>query len=469
MEATIDPHQAIQEILGPELAEMLAAGANKDAHDALVHLLEPEIADVLMFLAPAQRAIAFRLLPRDRAAEVFTYLSAESQEELLKELTSDQMAHLFNEMAPDDRAELFDELPGNLVQRLLAVMTPENRKATESILNYPLESVGRFMTPNYLRLKSDWSVQRALDHIRQRGRQAGSLDTLYVTDERNRLLHEVRLSDVLLTDPDARISTLTGSAVPSLRATDDQESAVRAMERYDRPVLPVVEKDNTLVGIVTFDDVADVAQEEVTEDIQKMGAVEALEEPYIDVAIPTLIRKRAVWLGILFFGQMATISALERFEGQLEKAAVLVLFIPLLISSGGNSGSQAASLIIRALALGEITLTDWWRVMRREIICGLSLGLLLATFGAARVWMGEAFGWSDYNGHVALVCLTVATTLMMIVLWGTVVGSMLPILLKRIGLDPASSSTPLVSTIMDVTGIVIYFLTAIAILRGTLL
>ncbi|MDX2200379.1 MAG: magnesium transporter [Phycisphaerae bacterium] len=469
MEAVVDPHQALQEILGPEIEAMLAAGQTKEVHDSLVHLIEPEIADVLLFLSPHHRAVAFRLLPRDRAAEVFTYLPFETQEALLEQLTSDQMAQLFNAIAPDDRAELFDELPGALVQRVMNLITPENRHITELLLNYPEQSVGRFMTPNYLRLKADWTMQRALDHIRQRGRAAGSLDTLYVTDDRNHLLHEVRLQDVLFAEPTAKIATLSGGMVPSLRATDDQEEAVRAMERYDRPVLPVVEKDNTLVGIVTFDDVADVAEEEVTEDIQKMAAVEALDEPYIDVSIPTLVRKRAVWLGILFFGQMATISALEHFEGHLQKAAVLMLFIPLLISSGGNTGSQAASLIIRALSLGEITIYDWWRVMRREVLCGLSLGALLATFGALRVWAGEWFGWSDYGGYAGLVSLTVAASLLVIVLWGTLVGSMLPIILKRLGLDPASSSTPLVSTLMDVTGIVIYFMTALTLLRGTLL
>lgn len=465
----VDPRHYVQELLGPDIAEMIADGQTFAARDALLVLLDPEVADILQFLSPAQRAIAFRLLPRERAADVFTFLPPEMQEKLLAELTSEQMSQLMNEMDPDDRVELLDELPGEVVQRLLQLMTPENRAATETILNYPPESVGRSMTPRYLRLKTEWTVQGALDHIRRFGRTVETFDVLYVTDERGRLLHEVPLTELLLAEPSKKVADLAGGNVPSLRATDDQEAAVFAMERYDRPVLPVVDRDNVLVGIVTFDDVADIAEEEVTEDIQKMAAVEALDEPYISVPILKLIRKRALWLGVIFIGQTATISVLAGFQSQLERAAILMLFIPLLISSGGNSGSQASSLIIRALSLGEVRPRDWWRVLRRELACGISLGVMLAALAVFRIALWHGLGWSQPTDHIGLITLTAAVALTTIVVWGTLVGGTLPLALQRAGLDPATSSTPLVSTILDVTGILIYFGTAIVILRGTLL
>lgn len=468
MESVAAQQIAVRELVAPEIAELLRAGRTTEVRANLIELLDPEIADVLLALEPAQRAVAFRLLPRPRAASVYTYIPTEESEELVEQLTSEQLARLLEAMEPDDRVEQLDELPAEVVQRILAHMTPENRNLTQTILNYPIESVGRFMTPNYLRVKREWTAERALDHVRTQGKRVESLNKLYVTDAAGKLVNEIRLREVLLAEPSEVIGNLAVSQVVALQATDDQEEAVHAMERYDSPVLPVVNPDGVLVGIVTFDDVADVAEEEVTEDIQKMAAVEALDEPYISIPLHTLIRKRAIWLGILFIGQMATISALAIFSKQLEKAEALILFIPLLISSGGNSGSQAASLIIRALALGEIGLADWWRVMRREFICGLALGALLATFGALRIILWSFMGWSAQD-YVGLLCVTVGVSLLAIVTWGTLVGSMLPILLERIGFDPASSSTPLVATILDVTGIVIYFTTAMVVLRGTML
>lgn len=469
MESVATQPVAVRELIAPEIAELLRAGRTTEARANLIEFLDPEIADVLLALEPAQRAVAFRLLPRARAASVYTFIPADESEELVEQLTSDQLARLLEEMEPDDRVEQLDELPAAVVQRILAAMTPENRALTQTILNYPLESVGRFMTPNYLRVKSEWTAERALEQIRKRGGRVESLNKLYVTDAAGKLLNEVRLREVLLAGPQDIIGDLATSQVVALQATDDQEEAVRAMERYDSPVLPVVNSDGVLVGIVTFDDVADVAEEEATEDIQKMAAVEKLDEPYITVPLPTLIRKRAIWLGILFVGQMATISALAIFEKQLQKAEALILFIPLLISSGGNSGSQAASLIIRALSLGEIGFSDWWRVMRREFLCGIALGSLLATFGAGRIIVWNLLGWGPIDDYIAQLCITVGISLLAIVTWGTLVGSMLPIMLQRIGFDPASSSTPLVATILDVTGIVIYFSTAMFVLRGTML
>ena len=456
-------------LVAPDIAELLDHARAKEARDALVYLLDAEIVDVLEALEPRYRGIAFRLLPHDRAAEVFPSLPPEYQEELLQDLSSQRLAQLFNEMDPDDRVELLDEMPGELVNRVLPLMGAEERRETQTILGYPPESIGRFMTPNYVRVRPEWTVQQVLEHIRRRGGDAETLDTLYVIEPNGRLMAEVRLHDLLLAPADAQVGTLMSTNVPSLRARDDQEVAVSEFDRHDRPVLPVVDSRGVLVGVVTFDDVADVAEEEVTEDIHKMAAVEALEEPYLSASIPTLLRKRGIWLGVLFLGQMLTISAMESFESELGKAAVLMLFVPLLISSGGNTGSQAASLVIRGMAIGEIGVSDWWRILLREFACGCCLGLFLGLMGALRVVMWQQVGWAEYGVHWMLLSVAVGTALVGIVVWGTFVGGMLPLLFKRLGVDPATSSAPFVTTIVDVSGIVIYFLTATAILRGTLL
>lgn len=455
-------------LVAPDIAEMLGQGYAHEARAALLSLFDAEISDVLMELDRQQRGLAFRLLPRDRAAEVFTFLPHEPQEDLLEDLSSQQLAQLFAEMPPDDRAELFEELPGNLVIKLLKLMGPEERHATQIILGYPEDSIGRQMTPDYIRVRPDWTVQRVLEHIRRRGEDAETLDTLYVADRAGQLVADVRLRDVLLAQPDELIEALMSTHVPSLNARDDQEIAVLEFERHDRPVLPVVDSKGELVGVVTFDDVADVAVEEVTEDIHKMAAVEALEEPYLHVSIPTLVRKRGIWLGVLFLGQMLTINAMESFEKALDKLPLLVLFVPLLISSGGNTGSQAASLVIRAMAIGEIGLRDWWRILLREFACGCLLGLLLGSIGALRIVIWHKTGLSDYGAEWLLLSLAIGTALVGIVIWGTFIGGMLPLLFRRLGVDPATSSAPFVTTIVDISGIVIYFLTVLTILRGSL-
>jgi magnesium transporter len=325
------------------------------------------------------------------------------------------------------------------------------------------------MTPDYLTLRPDMTVQQGLDHIRRYGKHAESLNRLYVVDERGRLEDDVALRDVLLSDPAVKIESFMDRAAPSLRATADREEAVRMMERYDLPVLPVVDRDNVLVGIVTFDDVADVAEEEATEDIHKLGGMAALDEPYLTAPFFELVRKRGVWLLILFGGGMLTITAMGMFQEQIDKVVALALFMPLIIASGGNSGSQAASLIIRAIALGEVSMRDWWRVVRRELASGLTLGVFLGALGMGIVLLFQAIGGVDLMGHPMLIGATVATALVCVVVCGTLVGSMLPFVLRRFGLDPATGSTPMVATVVDVTGLLIYFTTAIIYLRGTIL
>jgi magnesium transporter len=460
---------AMTELLMPELTEMLDARQNHLVRETLIELYDAEIADLLSALDARNRVLAFLLLPRERAANVFTFLPLHEQERLLAELKPDQLATLFEAMAPDDRVALFDELPHKLADSLLALLRPEQRAQTQILLNYPPHSVGRVMTTQFITLEPDWTVAQASDHIRRHAKEAETLETIFVTDRRGKLIDDVRLRQLFLAAPEARIDTLIDGNVVSLRATADREEAVRVFEKYDRPVLAVVDDHNILIGNVTFDDVADVAEQEMTEDLQKIGGMEALDVPYMESSIWTLFRKRGVWLSVLFLGEMLTATAMQFFEKEIKKAAVLALFLPLIISSGGNSGSQASTLVIRAMALGEVRRRDWSKVLRREVACGLLLGLLLGVMGLLRIHVWEWLNFYDYGGHYHLVGYTVAVALIGVVLWGTIMGSMLPLILRRLGLDPATISAPLVATLVDVTGLIIYFTTALLILRGTLL
>ena len=324
------------------------------------------------------------------------------------------------------------------------------------------------MTPDFVSVRKEWTIRHVLDHVRAHGRDSETLNVIYVVNGDNRLIDDLRIREILLAPLHAVVSDLCDNRFVSLNATDDKKEAVEVFRKYDRTVLPVIDSHGRLVGIVTLDDVLDVAEEEATREIQKFGGLEALDEPYMSTPLLEMIRKRATWLVILFVGEMLTATAMGYFETEIKRAVVLALFVPLIISSGGNSGSQAATLIIRALALGEVKLRDWWRVMRREILSGLLLGLILGTIGFLRIALWSAFS-SLYGEHWMLVGLTVSCSLLGIVLWGTLTGSMLPFILKRLGIDPATSSAPFVATLVDVTGLIIYFSVALVILHGTLL
>jgi magnesium transporter len=378
------------------------------------------------------------------------------------------VAAVLDEMSADDRTALLEELPGEVTRRLLDLLSPEERAVARSLLGYPEDSIGRLMTPDYLHVREGWTVQQVLDHIRRYGRDSETLNVLYVVDEAGKLIDDLRMRELLLVDPARRVGEIIDRDFVALNATDDQETAVAAFRRYDRTALPVVDSSGALVGIVTVDDVLDVAEEEATEDIQKLGGTEALDEPYLAIGLPTLIKKRAPWLVVLFLGEMLTATAMGFYESEIERAVVLALFIPLIISSGGNSGSQATTLIIRALAVGEVTLADWWRVVRRELVAGLALGTMLGVIGFLRVVLwSEATG--DYSPYAVGIGITVGSALLGVVLWGCLTGSVLPLLLKRLGFDPATSSAPFVATLVDVTGLVIYFTVASLLLSGKLL
>ena len=455
-------------LIKPDLEELIRGRSFGELREFLLDLPVPDLAELLDESAPEDRAVLFRLLPRSLAADAFEYLGLQAQEELLRGLGDEHVAAVLNEMAPDDRTALLEELPGQVTKRLLDLLSPEERAVARSLLGYPEYSTGRLMTPDYLAIREDWTVQQVLDHIRRFGRDSETLNVLYVVDEEGKLIDDVRMRELLFVDPGRKVAELMDRDYVELNATDDQETAVAAFKRYDRPVLPVVDSAGVLVGIVTADDVLDVAEEEATEDFQKIGGVEALEEPYLAISLRSLVGKRAPWLVLLFLGEMLTATAMGFFEHEIAQAVVLALFIPLIISSGGNSGSQAATLIIRALALGEVRLTDWWRVMRRELVTGLALGIILGAIGFVRIAVGAAVT-DDYGPHWVALAITVSAALLGVVLWGTITGSLFPLLLKRVGLDPATSSAPFVATMVDVTGLIIYFSLASALLRGKLL
>ncbi|MBL8762947.1 MAG: magnesium transporter [Phycisphaerae bacterium] len=460
------------QLIEPEVLELIREERYDELREVLHAIPNADVADIIADLSPTDAAIAFRFLPRDDAGETFAYLSAEKQEELIGRLGDKGAVRVVEAMDIDDRARLLDELPTEVAQRIIGSLAPEERRATQAILGYPPKSVGRLMTPDYISLRPEWTIARAMEHVRKFGRDAETINVVYVVDERGVLVDDLRLRQVLLSEPDQTIESIMNRDFVALRAEDPQEEAVRQLTRYDRVALPVVDSRGALLGIVTHDDVADVAQEEATEDMQKMGGVNALEEPFMSASVFSLFKKRAPWLALLFMSELLTSNAIAFFEDEIKRAAILAAFIPAIISSGGNSGSQASTLVIRALGLREIEVSDWLRVLRRELLVGAILGGLIGAIGVLRInlfgWMGW-FSDADVQRHYGILSVTMGLTLLGVVLWGSVMGAMLPFALKKCRLDPAASSTPFVATLVDVTGIVIYFTCAIFVLRATLL
>jgi len=427
-----------------------------------------ELADAVADLHENDRAIVFRLLPKEKAAETFEYLDLDIQKSLLKALGHEEVSAILNEMSPDDRTAFLQELPGYIVKQLIDSLSPSERSVARTLLGYPEESVCRLMIPEYISVTREWTVKEVLDHIRGHAKDIESLDFIYVTDQNGKLIDDVRMRDFLVASLDSRVSELMDESFVHLSAADTKEKAVEIFKRYDRAALPVMDNDGFLLGVITIDDVLDVMEKCDTQDIQKFGGLEALDYPYVKTPLLEMVKKRAGWLVVLFLGEMLTATAMGYFENEIAKAVVLALFVPLIISSGGNSGSQAATLIIRAMALQEITLKDWWMVMRREIFSGLLLGIVLGCIGFMRIAIWSAFS-NLYGAHWILVAMTVGFSLVGVVIWGTLSGSMLPFFLRRMGFDPAASSAPFVATLVDVTGLIIYFTFAAIILRGTLL
>jgi magnesium transporter len=459
----------IGNLLAPELNELIRQRNFTQLREILCDFPAPDIAEIFVDLKPGDEAVLLRLLPHDLAAEVFEYLPREDQEQTLHAMGTEEVAGILNDISPDDRTALLEELPSAMTQKLLSLLKPEERKIATELLGYPKGSIGRRMTPEYVAVKQNWTVAEVLEHLRREKHKSDAVSQLYVVDERGHLLDFVRLRDLVVAEANTPVTELLQNQNLALNATDDQETAIAAFRKYDVTILPVVDGKGVIVGVVTVDDVLDLAEREATEDIQKLGGVEALDAPYLKIGMLSMVKKRAGWLSALFLGEMLTASAMNHFEGELASAIVLGSFIPLIISSGGNSGSQATSLIIRAMAVRDVTLRDWWRVMSREIFAGLALGCVLAALGAVRILTWHYLGLKDYGPHFFLIAGTVACSLIGVVLFGSLAGAMLPFLLRRLGFDPAVSSAPFVATLVDVTGLIIYFTVAYLILHGTLL
>lgn len=427
-----------------------------------------DIADMIIANPLADQTGIFEALPFDRGVLVFEYLPFRSQINILNAIPSENVAKLLDALSPDDRTHLLSELPADAVNQLLKYLSPRERALSLRLLGYPENSVGRLMTPEYIAVKLDWTVQKVLDDIRKNGRDSETINVVYAVDDKGRLIDDFRIRQLLIASLDTVLKNMADHTFIALDVTDDQEKAVQVFHKYERAAMPVVDAKGVLLGIVTIDDIMDASIEENTEDIQKIGGSEALTEPYLDTPFANLMQKRLGWLLILFVGEMLTASAMGYFEEEIAKAVVLALFVPLIISSGGNAGSQASTLVIRAMALGEVGMKDWWRVMRREVFSGLFLGTVLGCVGFLRIGL-----WSQFSGiygeHWLLVAWTIFFALIGVVLWGTLAGSMLPLVLRRCGFDPAVSSAPFVATLVDVTGLIIYFSIAIALLSGTLL
>ena len=410
----------------------------------------------------------FDLLKGERALKVFERLEFKAQCGLLDIFSLERTTYLLNEISPDDRTSLFEKMPQPLMGKWLNLLSEPERKSAIKLLNYDKETIGRLMTTEFVQVEPEWTCKEAIEHIRAIGHDSETINVIYVVDSKNKLIDDLKIREILLADPAKRIKDIMDHKYVSLNAYSDQENAIRVFKETDRYALPVTDFDGTLVGIVTVDDLLDVMEREDTEDIHKMGGSEALDEPYLSVSLFKLIKKRAGWLIVLFFGLMLTATAMSYFEDAIASAVVLTLFIPLIIASGGNSGSQAATIITRALALEEVSLKKWWQVMKREVVSGISLGIILGSLGALRVIFGGLIA-NEYGEHWQLLAVTIGVALVGVVLWGTLMGSLLPLLLQRMGFDPAVSSVPFISTLVDVTGIVIYFSTAYLFLGGILL
>jgi magnesium transporter len=430
-----------------------------------------DVVEVLNELDPPQAANVLEKMPVDRAAQILGQSGIDQPRKLIEHLPAERAALLLGKMSADRRADIFRRLPGALRTSLLGKLDAPMRSSLEKLLSYPPKSAGGMMTTEFVTLPENWRVDRALQHIRSVGDESETIYALYVVDpQTERLVRAISLRQLILSDPDAFVSEVGLPRKPIVVSPlTDRGEVARLISKYDLLAIPVLDDTGKAIGIVTVDDVIDAIVQEDTEDTQKLGGMEALDQPYMLIGFGAMIKKRAGWLCVLFLSEMLTASAMQSFQSELEKAIVLTLFIPLIMSSGGNSGSQATSLIIRALALRELRLGDWWLVALRELPAGITLGAILGCIGIIRIALWQFVGFYDYGPHWALVAATVGAALIGIVTFGSMAGSMLPLILKRIGFDPASASAPFVATLVDVSGLVIYFSIAYVFLKGTLL
>ncbi len=432
-------------------------------------LTADELRELWAILSEDERVENFLGLPPEDAEDLFTGLAPLEQGELLLAIPVGQRRIWMRTLAPDDAADLLQEIEGDTKEELIKLLDEPTRREVRALMAYAEDDAGGLMSPRFARVRPDMQVDEAIRYLQKQARERlEAIYYAYVLDSEQRLLGVCSFRELFAAAPARLVRDVMQTEPVTVREEMDQEAVALMMKRHGFLALPVVDADDHMKGIVTLDDIVDVVDEEATEDVQKFGGMEALENPYMQTSFGAMIRKRAGWLAILFVGEMFTATAMARYEHEIAKAVVLAVFVPLIISSGGNSGSQASTLIIRAMALGEVKLRDWWRIVQRELAAGLTLGLVLAVVGAIRVSVWEAV-FHTYGAPYRLIALTVATSLVGVVTVGTLCGSMLPLMLKRVGLDPASASAPFVATLVDVSGLLIYFTAAKFILRGTLL
>src|SRR3954447_25991998 len=459
----------IGSLIQPDLEQLIAAKDWDALREAMAGMDDPDVAELMIDLPPEDEGVMFRLLPRDRAAAVFSYLPLDRQQEAVQSLSNAQVHSILSAMSPDDRTRLLEELPAEATRRLLETLSPAELKVARQLLGYPEGTAGRYMTPEYVALPPDMTAREALEQVRRTGRGKETLSILYVVDKDGKLLEDLRLGALVLADPATKVELIEDRPLVTVPATATGQDVVAAFERYDRNALPVIDGEGHMLGIITVDDVLEFAEKRATQEMQRLGGSEALDAPYRELGLWPMLRKRGGWLAALFLGETLTATAMGHFEAEIQRAAVVALFVPLIISSGGNSGSQATSIIIRSLALQELRLRDWLFVLLKELRTSVALGAFLGAVGFFRIMLWYWIGWQDYEGHPYLMGFTVWFSLIGVVTFGSVVGSMLPFLLRRVGFDPATASAPFVATLVDVTGLIIYFMVAKVVLTGTLL
>ena len=430
-----------------------------------------DLADVAEALPRNRVADLLSALSAERAADVLEYLDEDLRSEVLEAMTTGQAAELVTQMTPDDRADVLDDLEDERADEILSEIPEHARQETERLRAYEPDTAGGLMTTEFVSVSEDTLVEEALAGVRRiaRGGRREAMHAIYATDGQGRLKGVMSLHELLAAPEGSMVKEVAWEEVVTVAPAMDREEVARLTSNYDLVVLPVVDDQHRILGVVTVDDVIDALVEEHTEDVQRFGGMEALDQPYMQIGFAGMIRKRGGWLAVLLLGEMLTASVMQGFEKELSRALVLTIFIPLIISSGGNSGSQATSLIIRAMALGEVRLRDWWRVALRELPSGLVLGAILGVLGVIRIVVWQQIWPGTYGDQYILVAVVVGIALLGVVTFGSLAGSMLPFVLRRVGFDPASASAPFVATLVDVTGLVIYFYTAAFILRGTLL
>jgi magnesium transporter len=459
------------QLLLPEIKQLIQEKNLDELKRVLAEINPIDLAEALPQFSPEQRLLLIRLLRPPHLITVFEELNFDDQQFIIEHLADETIKPLIDGIPAEQVGALFNKLPKTMVRRMSKLMSDQRIHAVAMLPEFPEESAGSVMRSDFVALTEDMTAKAALERLRAnlRVRRDMAVQTLYITRADGRVAGSLELHTLISAPPEIRLRDVMQPVSGfKISATSDREEAAKLFTKYKLSNAPVVDANDRLVGVLSSDQILKVVQEEATEDIQKLGGVEALDEPYFETRFSQMIRKRGTWLMVLFLGEMLTATAMGFFEHEIAKAVVLALFVPLIISSGGNSGSQAASLIVRALALKEVTLSDWWRVVRREFVSGLALGLLLGAIGFLRIFVWSQF--SDiYGPHYLLIASTVAATLVLVVLWGALAGSVLPIVLRRCGLDPAVASAPFVATMVDVTGLVIYFCMASMILKGTLL